>query len=48
MNIIFGLPGPHDIPFVAPLWGAILVGSIIGFIVFRLLDFFVDTKERDN
>jgi len=35
----------HDIPFAAPLWAGLIVGSVIGFIVFKLLDFFIVPKD---
>lgn len=47
-NIIFGLPGPHDVPFAAPLWGGILVGVIFGAIVFRVMDYFIDTDKNSK
>jgi hypothetical protein len=45
MSFLPQLPGPHDIPFAAPLWAAVILGSIIGFIIFKLLDFFIEEKK---
>jgi hypothetical protein len=45
MNFLSNLPGPHDIPFAAPLWAGLIVGSIIGFIVFKLLDLFIENED---
>ncbi len=45
MSLFPKLPGPHDIPFAAPLWAAVIVGSVIGFIIFKLLDYFIDEQK---
>ncbi|HUL13106.1 MAG TPA: hypothetical protein VLU73_13170 [Methylococcaceae bacterium] len=38
MNFLPDLPGPHDVPFAAPLMTAALLGFIIGFVILKLLD----------
>jgi hypothetical protein len=38
MSFLPGLPGPHDIPFAAPLVTAAVLGFIIGFAILKLLD----------
>jgi len=45
MSFLHKLPGPHDIPFAAPLWAAVILGSIIGFIIFKLLDFLIEERK---
>ncbi len=45
MSFLPKLPGPHDTPFAAPLWAAVIVGSVIGFIIFKLLDYFIEPKK---
>lgn len=47
MSFLPPLPGPHDIPFAAPLWAAVIVGSVIGFIIFKLLDLVIDNPGPD-
>lgn len=42
MNFLAQMPGPHDIPFAAPLWAGVILGGIIGFIIFKLMDLFID------
>lgn len=46
MKILPQLPGPHDIPFAAPLWGGIILGAIIGYVIFHLLDVFIAYQEK--
>jgi len=48
MNIFRFLPGPHDIPFAAPLWGGVILGAIIGYVIFHLLDLIIVVKEDDD
>lgn len=38
MDIFPKLPGPHDVPFAAPLMVAAMLGFIIGFVILKLLD----------
>lgn len=45
MSFLSNLPGPHDIPFAAPLWAGVILGGILGFIIFKLLDFIIDNPE---
>lgn len=45
MSFLPKLPGPHDVPFAAPLMTAALLGFIIGFVILKLLDRFVVTKS---
>lgn len=45
MSFLSKLPGPHEIPFAAPLWAAVIFGSIIGFIIFKLLDLLIEQKD---
>lgn len=45
MNILFGLPGPHDVLFAAPLRGALPIGVPLGFSAFRPLDPIVGRPE---
>lgn len=47
MNFLSNMPGPHDIPFAAPLWAGVIVGSIIGFIIFKLMDLFIKNPGPD-
>lgn len=46
MDFLPALPGPHDIPFAAPLWAAIFVGGILGFIVSKIMDYFIPNPDR--
>lgn len=45
MSFLPKLPGPHDVPFAAPLMTAALLGFIIGFVILKLLDRFVVTQS---
>ena len=45
MDFLSKMPGPHDIPFAAPLWAGVILGSVIGFIIFKLLDFFIEPRD---
>lgn len=45
MSFLPNMPGPHDIPFAAPLWAAVLLGLVIGFFIFKLLDLFIDVEK---
>ena len=38
MSFLPSLPGPHDVPFAAPLMTAALLGFVIGFAILKLLD----------
>lgn len=38
MSSLFNLPGPHDVPFAAPLMTAAVLGFVIGFVILKLLD----------
>jgi hypothetical protein len=45
MNFLPKLPGPHDIPFAAPIWAAVILGLIVGYFIFKLLDLFIENKD---
>lgn len=45
MSSFFDLPGPHDVPFAAPLMTAALLGFVIGFVILKLLDGFGVGKD---
>jgi hypothetical protein len=45
MNFALQLPGPHDIPFAAPIWAAVIIGLVVGFFIFKLLDLFIKNPE---
>jgi hypothetical protein len=46
MSFLHLLPGPHDIPFAAPLWMGIVVGLPIGLLALKMLDFFIAQPEQ--
>ena len=46
MMALLNLPGPHDVPFAAPLMAGALLAFIIGFVVLKLLDHFVIEKQE--
>ena len=48
MNFLPKLPGPHDVPFAAPLMTAALLGFIIGFVILKLLDRFGVVKDDQS
>jgi hypothetical protein len=48
MMKLFSLPGPHDVPFAAPLMAAALLAFTIGFVVLKLLDRFVIEKSAGS
>lgn len=48
MNFPFKLPGPHDIPFAAPVWGGVITGLIIGYFIFKIMDLFIHNEESDS
>lgn len=48
MNFLPKLPGPHDVPFAAPLMTAALLGFVIGFIILKLLDRFVPNQNEQD
>ena len=43
---LFSLPGPHDVPFAAPLMTAALLGFTLGFVILKLLDRVIEKKSR--
>ena len=45
MNIL-SLPGPHDVPFAAPLMSAALLAFTLEFIVLKLLDHVIDKDPK--
>lgn len=47
MNFLSNMPGPHDIPFAAPLWAGVILGSVIGFIIFKLMGLFIKNPGPD-
>lgn len=38
MSFLPSLPGPHDVPFAAPLMAAAMLGFTIGFAILKLMD----------
>lgn len=48
MMTLFNLPGPHDVPFAAPLMTGALLAFTMGFIVLKLLDKFVIAKDQNH
>jgi hypothetical protein len=48
MMQLFGLPGPHDVPFAAPLVVACVLGFVIGFAILKLLDGMGVGKDSDK
>jgi len=46
MMALLNLPGPHDVPFAAPLMAGALLAFTIGFVVLKLLDHFVIEKQE--
>lgn len=45
MSFLPKLPGPHDVPFAAPLMTAALLGFIIGFVILKLLDHIIPEPD---
>jgi tetrahydromethanopterin S-methyltransferase subunit B len=45
MSFLPSLPGPHDVPFAAPLMTAALLGFVIGFVFLKLLDQFIPEQD---
>ena len=41
---ILSLPGPHDVPFAAPLMVGAFLAFTLGFIILKLLDRVIDKK----
>ncbi|WP_158002510.1 hypothetical protein [Methyloterricola oryzae] len=48
MNFFPKLPGPHDVPFAAPLMTAALLGFVIGFVILKLMDQFIPDKDEQQ
>lgn len=48
MMTLFNLPGPHDVPFAAPLMTGALLAFTLGFVVLKLLDKFVIEKAQSD
>lgn len=39
------LPGPHDVPFAAPLMSAAVLAFTLGFIILKVLDHVIDKRK---
>ncbi|MEY2700772.1 MAG: hypothetical protein RIQ52_1527 [Pseudomonadota bacterium] len=42
---MFSLPGPHDVPFAAPLMAGAFIAFTVGFIILKLLDRIIDQPD---
>lgn len=47
MMQLFGLPGPHDVPFAGPLMAGAGLGFLIAFVVLKLLDRFIPEPPNE-
>jgi len=45
---LFNMPGPHDMPFSAPLMTASFLAFTISFVILKLLDKFVIEKGNTD
>ena len=48
MMTLFNLPGPHDVPFAAPLMTGAFLAFTMGFVILKLLDKFVIEKDHSD
>ena len=48
MMQLFNLPGPHDVPFAAPLLVAAMTGFVIAFVLLKLLDHVDVNNDQDK
>ena len=44
----FSLPGPHDVPFAAPLMVAAILAFTMGFVILKLLDKVIDPSKHTS
>lgn len=45
---LFSLPGPHDVPFAAPLMTAAALAFTIGFAILKLMDKAIDPAAHSS